>query len=411
LDSHSHQVRLLKPMRVCMITTTYPRFVDDAAAPFIADIAEGIAALGHRVDVILPYHPQLRDTERNGVSLHPYHVPGDRKQPIWGYAQSMQADVKLKKKALALAPFAAYSAFRCASEVVSRKGCDLVHAHWVLPNGYVAAKVAKKFKLPLVISLHGSDMFLARKSKFFGLLAGRILRKAAMVTACSPDLQEQAAQISGRPVRLLEYGVNIEQFQPSASSAPIPYSIFTAGRLVYKKGFLQLLDAFAKVHNYYPDSTLTIAGSGPLLAKLQEHTRFLGLQESIKFPGNIDRRRLPDSFASSDVVAVPSVTDEMGNRDGLPNVFLEALSAGSAIVATDIPGIQNVAQHNREALIVTAGDVDTLCDAILLLFQNPDVKERLRRAARERAVAELSWDVKCKEFEQIYRQVLDAVNQ
>jgi glycosyltransferase involved in cell wall biosynthesis len=391
-------------MRICSITTTYPKFPGDTSAPFIADMTEGIAALGHSAHVVLPYHPQLASGQRNGVFLHPYRVPGDSTNPIWGYAQSMDADIKLKKKALFLAPFALRQTYKTAVEVASEHHCDLIHAHWVLPNGFAGNAVARKLKLPLVVSLHGSDMFLTRKSRFFGGFARSVLRSAQAVTACSPDLQEQAQKLSGRDVQLLEYGVDINHFAPSSEVQPRPYSVFTAGRLVYKKGFMQLLDAFAKIYNYYPDSTLTIAGSGPLLAKLKERSIFLGVEPAVNFPGNVDRNQLPSYFASSDVVVVPSVTDEMGNRDGLPNVFLEALSSGSAIVATDIPGIQNIADHRREALIVTAGDVDTMCDAILLLFQDPNLRAQLRQSARNKAVSELSWEAKCKQLESIYRQ-------
>lgn len=393
-------------MRICSITTTYPRFPGDTAAPFIADMTEGIAALGHSAHVVLPFHPRLAAGERNGVLLHPYHVPGDTTDPIWGYAQSMDADVRLKKKAMLLAPFALRQTYRMALRVASENRCDLIQAHWVLPNGFAGNAVARKLNLPLVVSLHGSDMFLARKNWLFRGFARSVLRKAQRVTACSPDLQEQAQQLSEREVQLLEYGVDITHFAPRDLTQRRPYSIFTLGRLVYKKGFMQLLDAFSKVHNYYPDSTLTIAGSGPLLPKLQERSAFLGVEGSVSFPGNVNRDQLPSYFASSDVVVVPSVTDEMGNRDGLPNVFLEALSSGSAIVATDIPGIQNIAEHRREALIVTAGDVDTMCDAILLLFQNETLRNELREFARKKAVSELSWEVKCKQLESLYHEII-----
>ena len=79
-------------MRILMIATTYPRFEGDTAAPFIASIAEGIVALGHTVDMVVPFHPKLTPGMRNGVQVHPYHVPGDRNHPLWGYAQSMEAD-------------------------------------------------------------------------------------------------------------------------------------------------------------------------------------------------------------------------------------------------------------------------------------------------------------------------------
>lgn len=388
-----------------MITTTYPRFESDTAAPFIASIAEGIAALGHSVDVVLPFHPKLSGLERNGVRLHPYRLPGDSKKPLWGYAQSMEADVAVKKKVYALAPLALHKTFWSAAALASKEKFDLIHAHWVLPNGFPAALLARRLKLPLVISLHGSDMFLARKSKLMGRFAGFTFRKAAAITACSPDLQEQAEKLSDQPVWLLPYGVDIEHFKP-ANVTRDPHSIFAVGRLVHKKGFAQLIEAFFTVIKYYMGSTLTIAGDGPLFSQLKQKTENLGIAASVNFVGNVDRDRLPDFYRAAEIIAVPSVTDAEGNRDGLPNVFLEALSSGSAVIASDIPGIQSVIGSGNEAVLVPSGDVAALAAGIQKLFENSLERERLRIAAREKAVRELAWEVRSKELEKIYKELI-----
>jgi glycosyltransferase involved in cell wall biosynthesis len=99
---------------------------------------------------------------------------------------------------------------------------------------------------------------------------------------------------------------------------------------------------------------------------------------------------------------VPSITDVSGNRDGLPNVLLEALASGCAVIASDIPGIQNVIKDHQDGLLVRSGDIDSLSSAMVELFRDPELRERLGAAARLRAANELSWDVKCKQLEDIY---------
>lgn len=393
-------------MKILMITTTYPRFEGDTAAPFIASIAEGIAALGHSVDVVAPYHPKLITGVRNGVTLHDYHVPGDRTNPLWGYAQSLDSDVKLKGKALAIAPIALHQTFWHSLRIAKATGAHLIHAHWVLPNGFPAALIAKRLGLPLAVSLHGSDMFLAGKNVVFRKIASSVFHRAGAVTACSPDLQKQAIDMSGRDVKVLEYGVDVDHFRPGESSQRKPHSIVSVGRLVPKKGFSQLLQAFAAISPYYNDSTLTIAGSGPLLADLQSESEALGIIGAVRFPGNVNRDQLPALYASADVVVVPSVTDQYGNRDGLPNVFLEALSSGCAVVASDIPGIQNVVAGEKAAILVPSGNVDSLRDAILNLFRNPDQVDILRKESRKKATADLSWVAKSRELESVYESLL-----
>lgn len=388
-------------MNILMITTSYPRTPTDGSAPFIAAIAEGIAKLGHKVDVILPHHPLLKETVRNGVSLHTYRVPGDETDPVWGYAQSLEADVRLKKRVYPLALLAMHRAYRLALKVANQNRPDLVHAHWVLPNGFIGARLSKTLGVPLVVSLHGSDMYLARKKKTFGAFARWVLKRANAVTACSPDLQQQAAQLSNRAVALTEYGVDVNMFSPGTE--PQKGTVLAVGRLVHKKGFIELLHAFAQIFKYYKNSTIEIIGDGPLMRPLREKAAQLGITDRVQLPGAAQHSDLPELYRRAEVVAVPSITDLSGNRDGLPNVLLEALASGCAVIASDIPGIRNVIKDHEDGLLVRSGDIDSLSNAMVELFRDPELRERLGAAARQRAANELSWDVKCKQLEGIYK--------
>jgi glycosyltransferase involved in cell wall biosynthesis len=387
-------------MNILMITTSYPRTPTDGSAPFIAAIAEGVAKLGHNVDVILPHHPLLQEKVRNGVSLHTYRVPGDETNPAWGYAQSLEADVHLKKRVYALALLAMHRAYRLALKVSKKNRPDLIHAHWVLPNGFIGARLSKTIGVPLVVSLHGSDMYLARKKKMFGSFARWVLKRANAVTACSPDLQEQAMQLSNRDVILTEYGVDVNLFSPGEE--PQQGRVLAVGRLVHKKGFVELLHAFARIFKYYKNSTIEIIGDGPLLEPLREKALQLGLADRVQLPGAAQHSDLPALYRRAEIVAVPSITDLAGNRDGLPNVLLEALASGCAVIASDIPGIRNVIKDHEDGLLVRSGDIDSLSSAMIELFRDPALRERLGGAARQRAANELSWDVKCKQLENVY---------
>jgi glycosyltransferase involved in cell wall biosynthesis len=383
-----------------MITTSYPRTPDDTSAPFIASIAEGIAALGHSVDLVLPHHPKLKEFNRNGVTFHVYRFPGDENDPVWGYAQSLEADVRMKKSVYALAPVAMHRAYKVSLKVAKMKPPDLIHAHWVLPNGFIGARLSKKLNVPMMVSLHGSDMYLARKRKLFGTFARYVLKRAAAVTACSPDLQIQAEELSGRKVTLLPYGVDTEVFAPRAN--PAGKNVLAIGRLVHKKGFMELIDAFAEIAKYDNNSTLDIVGSGPLMADLRKLAEDRGISSRVHLPGDTGRVELPALYAKASIVAVPSIVDAAGNQDGLPNVFLEALSSGCAIVASDIPGIRNVVNNRKHCLLVPAGNIAALTEAILELLRNPELRQQLGNAARSKALEELSWKKQCNEFVRLY---------
>jgi len=387
-------------MNILMITTSYPRTPTDGSAPFIAAIAEGVAKLGHNADVILPHHPLLKEQIRNGVSLHTYRVPGDEKDPVWGYAQSLEADVRLKKRVYPLALLAMHRAYRLALKVAKKNPPDLIHAHWVLPNGFIGARLSKTLGVPLVVSLHGSDMYLARKKKIFASFARWVLKRANAVTACSPDLQEQAIQLSNRDVTLTEYGVDVNLFSPGGERRQ--GTVLAVGRLVHKKGFVELLHAFSQIFKYYKNNTIEIVGDGPLMQPLREKAAQLGVAERVTLSGAAQHSDLPSFYRRAEIVAVPSITDLSGNRDGLPNVLLEALASGCAVIASDIPGIRNVIKDHQDGLLVRSGDIESLSGAMVELFRDPELRERLGAAARLRAANELSWDVKCKQLENVY---------
>src|ERR1051325_5079078 len=149
-------------MRVAMLTTSYPKFPTDGTAPFIERIAAVIAAAGHAVDVVLPRHRDLVTEGRRGggaVRLLPFFA-GPKRPHLWGYATSMAADRRLRGAALAIAPVAQAAAWVRLRGLLRERPYDLVHAHWVLPNGPVALLAARGAGVPLVVSLHGSDVFV-----------------------------------------------------------------------------------------------------------------------------------------------------------------------------------------------------------------------------------------------------------
>lgn len=146
-------------MKICMLTSSYPKYPGEVTAPFIEEIAAGLAARGHTVHVVLPRHRDLRrPAVDRGVHLHPYAYAPCRALNVWGYAESMAADVEVRGRVYLAALFALPAGLLALRRVARQSRADLVHAHWVLPNGPLGALVAAGLRVPLVVSLHGSDV-------------------------------------------------------------------------------------------------------------------------------------------------------------------------------------------------------------------------------------------------------------
>ncbi len=408
-------------LRIVMLTSSYPLYVGDMTAPFIEEIAAGLAGRGHEIHVVLPAHPRLRqDVVARGVYLHPFPVaPVAAWGAAWGYAGSLAGDVALTKAAVAVAPFALTNAARAVARVARNVRADLVHAHWVIPNGPPAAWAAIRTKTPLVVSLHGSDVFVAERFGAVGRAARWAFGRAAVVSACSGDLAARAANLGADPrtTTVVPYGVDSTQFYPAddASRAAIrawlglpadATVLLCAGRLVYKKGFAVAVEAFARITAAHPAAYLVVAGDGPLRAGLEAQAARLGVAERVVFAGRVDRDRHPSLVGACDLYLLPSVHDHRGNVDGLPNALLDALAAGRAVIASDVAGVGLAVRDSETGLLVPEGDAGALAAAIDALLRDPARRDALGAAARADVTHRLTWGHTTDAFERLYTQAL-----
>ncbi len=393
-------------MRVLMLTSSYSKFPGDTTAPFIASIAETLVARGHVVDVLLPHHPQLRCASGPGLRLFPYRYAPDA-WSLWGYAQSLESDVRVRRGVYLLAPLVASSLRRSLRLRLRAERYDVVHAHWVVPNAALVADVVRAQRLPFVISLHGSDVFLAERFWPARRLARAAFQTAGFVSACSGDLRARALALGARETstRTVPYGVDTDAFAPTRADPALRSALGVAsgtlfvlalGRLVEKKGFRFLLEAAAGLEGLH----VVVAGDGDLRATLTAQAR--DLRAPVSFPGNLERLRMAATLASADVVAVPSVVDSAGNVDGLPNTLLEALASGRALVASRVAGIPDVIEDEVNGLLVPERDVGALRAALVRLRDDPALRTRLGAAARARTLQHLTWDATVAQIETGY---------
>jgi glycosyltransferase involved in cell wall biosynthesis len=285
----------------------------------------------------------------------------------------------------------------------------------VVPGGITSALAAPH--LPLVISLHGSDVYVAETFAPARAAARAAFARAGAITACSDDLARRAAALGAAPERVetIPYGVDAARFSPDDAAraarraelclpehAPL---IFAAGRLVRKKGFEYLIDAVPKLAHGRA-AVLALAGEGDLDAELRQRASQAGVQHLVRFLGRVPQDRVAEYLASADVAVVPSVRDAAGNVDGLPNVVMEALASGTPLVTTQAGGIGAVVVHERTALVVPEGNADALASAIDRLLAQPPLAAAIGSAARSLAEARFGWGGTAERLERAYERAL-----
>jgi glycosyltransferase involved in cell wall biosynthesis len=396
-----------------MLTTSYPRFPGDTIGTFMEPIATGIAARGHAVHVVLPWHPRLaRGPVEGGVHFHPFRYAPHPDLNVFGYAAALQADTHLRGAAYVAAPLALAASWRAVRRVAAAVGATLLHGHWIIPSGAVVAAAARD--LPVVVSMHGSDVYVAERHAFARLAAQATARRLDWLTACSDDLRDRMIALGADPDRAvtIPYGVDAHRFRPddalraearrAMGAGPGDLVLFTAGRFVRKKGFEYLIDAVARLAPRWPALRLVIGGGGDLDAELRARARERGVADRVGFPGVLTQDAVAAHLAGADIAVVPSVRDDAGNVDGLPNTVMEALASGTALVATRVGGIPSVIEHGRTGWLVGERDADALETAIEALLADPGARARLGSAARADVLGRRTWDAIAEAFEQVY---------
>jgi glycosyltransferase involved in cell wall biosynthesis len=396
-----------------MVTTSYPRFRGDSVGTFMEPIAKSVAARGHAVHVVAPWHPLVaREAVEDGVHFHFYRYAPVPALNVFGYAAAMRADVSLRGAAYMAAPLALAAGWRAARAVARRHGATIMHGHWVIPGGVTAALAAPA--LPLVISLHGSDVYVAETLAPARRAARYAFRRAGFVTACSDDLARRAVAIGADASRIetVPYGVDTTRFRPDPTrGAALRSSIgvgagtpiaFAAGRLVRKKGFEYVIDAIARA----PGLVLVIAGAGTLDDELRERARAAGVAERVRFLGNQTQDSVAEWLTAADIAVVPSVRDDSGNVDGLPNVVLEVLASGTPLVTTAAGGIGSVVEDSVTASVVAERDAAAIAAALVRLTADRPAAVEMGRAGRALVEQRFGWGRVAERFEAAYARAL-----
>ena len=367
--------------------------------------------------MLLPRHRRWgRPASEGAIHYHPYRYSPVASWTPWGFSESLGGGERIRKPLYALAPVVLASAVRAGRHVLGEGGFDVVHVHWVVPNGPIGAAVSSKQGLPLVTSLHGSDVAVSERSRAIGRVTGWSLERSAAVTAPSSDLLERARRLGASGVlEPIPYGADPAAFDVPPGTADTVRRrlgfdtahvvVAGVGRLIPVKGFEYLIGAHARALSSVPELRLLLVGEGDARTDLEARVRALGVSDTVVLAGSADRAEMPAFLAAADIVAVPSV-HHGGYVDGLPNVALEAMASGKPLVASRVGGLPELVRDGENGLLVPEKDAHALADALVMLARDAALRDRLGASGRAEIRGERSWDAVARRFAEIYERVL-----
>ena len=267
---------------------------------------------------------------------------------------------------------------------VRESGFTYLHAHFAAYHTEFVMALSRLTGLPYGFTAHATGIWKDRN-----ILAEKIAG-ARLVMTCSQynaDHLRNLATQNADVVHLVYHGLDMEEIR---EAPPIPAGKATrflaVGRLVPKKGFADLIAAFARLIERGYDAHLTIFGDGPERAHLGALISRHGISEVVSMPGTVINRMVLEAIGQSNVFVAPSVRGPDGNLDGIPHVILEAMTMGRPVVASRISGIPEVVIPGETGLLTEPGNVDALADAMASLCSDRSFGEEMGRNARRLVV-------------------------
>jgi glycosyltransferase involved in cell wall biosynthesis len=384
-------------MKVLFLTHSFPRTQGDAPGSFILRLATALRGEGVDTSVVAPAAPGLEHHSRiDDVPVERFRY-APRKYETLAYGGNMATQVQASWSAKVTMLGFLGAEFRTAVQARRDFEPDVVHAHWWFPNGLVGTWLAKMANTPLVTTLHGTDVRLARTVAFSRPGFRHVMHHSAQVTAVSRWLAAEAQQVVSAPAPVVApMPVAAELFSPGGRRNQ--KRLLFVGRLNKQKGIELLLHAISRI----PDSAiqLDVVGDGDDREALQQLASGLGIADRVHWQGTMPQPRLVDFYRGAAALIVPSVDE------GLGLVAVEAQLCETPVVAFDSGGLPDIVQHDRTGVLVRDIDAGALAAAIVSLLERDDRGAALGAAGRLHALATFAPESVARRYADIYRSAI-----
>ena len=386
-------------MKVVFLTHGFPREPNDPVGSFVLRLAVLLREEGITVHVVAPAAPGLsaRDTIE-GITVERFrYAPGAYE--TLAYTGTMMTQVMESPTAFAAMGTFVAANTAAAFRAIGREGADLVHAHWWFPGGLAGAAATRLRRVPLVTTLHGSDIRAARAAP--GAAAGfrYVMRSSAVVTAVSRWLAEEAAAIApGLVPRVAPMPVDPTLFHPATGERTRDRLLFV-GKLNEQKGISSLLRAMSTMTGR-PELDIVI-GPGSNEAPTRRLAAEIGVDSQIRWHAMMPQPELAALYREVTALVAPMI------GEGLGLIAVEAALSGLPVVAADSGGLRDIVVAGETGLVVPPADPAALSYALDELLALPDQGASLGEAGRKRALQRFAPAAVARHYADVYRSAIE----
>ncbi len=392
-------------MRLAVVTTSYPLTPDSVSGVFVARLIEHLPPSVSATVITPASRATGAGCGMDRVATHYFRYAPRRLQTLAHEPGGIPVALRTRKWAYLLLPGFLLAMF--ASCLRLGRSTDIIHANWAI-CGCIAGLAGRLLRVPVITTLRGDDVTRAQRS-----LADRIILSLclhwshAVVTvshAIEAWIQERYPHHAAKTCTIGNGVEDVFLALPAGhdiAPAGPQLRLLAVGSLIARKGVDQIIAALHRLPER-GQTMLTIVGDGPEREHLIELARSSGLQRNVEFTGALAPSAIPCEFARAHVFVLAS------HSEGRPNVILEAMAAALPVVASDIPGVNELVEHGHTGLLFRPGVIEELAQHLLALARDATLRDRLGRAGRDAILQrQLRWRSTAEQYYRLYTMLME----
>tara|TARA_Y100000310_G_scaffold339103_1_gene430752 strand:+ start:13302 stop:14474 length:1173 start_codon:yes stop_codon:yes gene_type:complete len=390
-------------MKVTFVTTSFPAYKGHIQSPFIYQLAKHIAKQNVDLTVITPnYKKSLKKQETlEGMKIKrfTYFI-----KPIQTLTEKGNIS-SFMKNPYAFIQMVCYLISMFFTTLKYSKNADVIHCQWAL-SGLVGVAVNKIRKKKLIVTLRGEDLTALQKPLMKPVFK-YVMKNADCVTSNNEELVKVIKQYAKQSMTI-KNGIDTQIFKQRSKELirkklQLPKNkqiILFVGWINERKGLKYLIEAMPYVLKNNPETLLLVVGKGPLQEKLQKRVRDLTIKNKVFFVGEKNPEEVADYMSAADLLVLPSLCE------GLPNVVLEAFSAGLAVIATDVGGTKEIVQNNKTGFLIQSKNTKQIIEKTNQLLQKPILSKKFVTASKKLLQKQnLTWPKSAKLHIELYKKL------
>lgn len=394
--------------KVIVLTSSYPKYKGDVNGNFVYELASRLQ-VDFEIFVIAPAFkgsPGFEVIEGINIYRHKQFIT---KNIELAYGIGIIENLKRNKLKYLLLPFYFFFQIQLLYRIIKKENINLVHAHWLIPNGFIAVLCKKIYNrnFRIISTIHGSDIW-GFTNNIGSSIKKYTLKNIDSLTVVSNAIKEKVLEL-GYDEEILVYpmGLDTNLFSPSKRDDYLktklnikgPFLLFV-GIIVEQKGIRYLIQSMPKIISACPDSKLVVVGDGNLKDEMIELAKKLNVLNNVIFKGSLPHEELPSYFATADLLILPSFSE------GWPLVVMEALSSSTPVVVTDIPVFKRHEQKDNLFSIVPVGNHNCLSVEVVKAILKGKTQIESNDRLRNYALNNFDWIIVSDKFKTLIKNIL-----